>query len=142
MFFRNAPVGTAQSAKLAEARPTMTALVALVPTPLPAKVTELPAQCKACHTVNGVGGAVGPELTHVATHAAQRIEDPTYSGSATTPEEYIHESIMEPSAYIVPGFTNPASPSTSMMPPYGGLTALQNDPTFFDMLVDYLATLE
>jgi hypothetical protein len=36
---------------------------------------------------------------------------------ATTPKEYIIESIMNPSAFIVPAFVNKGNPDVSMMPP-------------------------
>jgi mono/diheme cytochrome c family protein len=56
--------------------------------------------CGACHTIAGVqglGGAVGPQLTHIATDAATM--EPGKSA-----EDYIRESILEPTAFTVPGF--------------------------------------
>jgi len=40
----------------------------------------------------------------VAVRAAERLKDPNYKGKATTALEYIHESMVEPSAFVVPGF--------------------------------------
>jgi len=50
---------------------------------------DSPAPCIKCHTVKGQGGKVGPELTNVA-------------GSRT--QQYIVESILEPSKVIASGF--------------------------------------
>ncbi len=61
--------------------------------------------CFACHTIEGVPGAVGqlgPELTHVATTGATR--------KGLSAEEYIRESIENPSAFVVDGFA-PIMPS-------------------------------
>ncbi len=59
--------------------------------------------CPLCHTIPGVEGAVGelgPKL-HEKTNAPNRIKDSRYEGSAKTTEEYVRESILNPSAYIV-----------------------------------------
>jgi quinoprotein glucose dehydrogenase len=47
------------------------------------------AQCVRCHKVNGTGGDVGPDLSHVA---------------AQKPREYLLESIVLPNKQIAPGF--------------------------------------
>lgn len=61
--------------------------------------------CITCH-VNGEGpprlGADG-DLPAMLARAALRIEDPAYTGSATTPEEYLLESITDPRIYEVDG---------------------------------------
>jgi len=82
--------------------------------------------CGACHTIPTTGnkfGAIGPVLIE-KTSASKRIASPEYKARvkagkahATTPKEYIIESIMNPSAFIVPAFVNPGSPEVSMMPP-------------------------
>ncbi len=53
--------------------------------------------CGRCHQIAGEGSRFGPELTHVGTVAATR--EPGVSAEA-----YIRESIVSPSAYIVPGY--------------------------------------
>jgi hypothetical protein len=141
-LFSHTPAGTNRSAQLALVRPTLTALPGLVQPPPPVAITSLPAQCVACHMVGGTGGAVGPDLSHVATTAGERVSDPRYGGAATTAEEYLRESVAEPSAYIVAGFENPAGPETSLMPPYGAWAVLSTDPATFQKLIDYLLTLE
>jgi len=65
------------------------------------------AGCVACHTLPDAGsvGVVGPELTHIANHAATRID--CYSA-----QDYIHESILTPNAYVVEGFQENLMPQT------------------------------
>jgi cytochrome c2 len=61
------------------------------------------ALCFACHTIPGIPGAVGavgPKLVE-GTNAPQRLKDPAYKGKATTTREYIMESILTPSMYVV-----------------------------------------
>ena len=59
--------------------------------------------CPLCHTIPGIEGAVGelgPKL-HEKTNAMQRIKDPRYKGKATSTKEYVRESILDPSAFLV-----------------------------------------
>ncbi len=68
--------------------------------------------CVACHTIPGIAGAVGtigPKLVE-GTNAPQRIKDPAYKGSAKSVREYITESILNPSAYVVKGFPDNTMP--------------------------------
>lgn len=68
--------------------------------------------CVACHTLDAAGAtaAVGPTHNGLAMTAAARITAADYEGSATTPAEYIAESVRTPDAYIVPGFSNIMTP--------------------------------
>jgi mono/diheme cytochrome c family protein len=121
---------------------TQTAVYEVMPTPTKgAGVVELPAACRGCHTIAGTNaaGVVGPELTHVATDAAKRIAAADYKGQAKTVEEYIHESIMDPNAYIVPDKPSFANEGKSVMPAAIGqtLSAAQ-----LAELVKYLASLK
>ncbi len=70
--------------------------------------------CFACHKVPGIAiakiGMVGPLLIE-GTNAPNRIKSPEYQKlfkegkvHATTPKEYVMESIMTPQLFIVPGF--------------------------------------
>ncbi|MEW6324175.1 MAG: nitric oxide reductase [Nitrospirota bacterium] len=82
--------------------------------------------CAACHKVPSIEfaktGAIGPMLAEGA-NAPFRIKSPEYQAAvkagkahATTPKEYIIESIMDPSAFIAHGF-EPLSPGgKSLMP--------------------------
>jgi cytochrome c2 len=70
------------------------------------------ALCFACHTIPGIPmavGAVGPKLVE-KTNAPKRLKDPNYKGNATTVREYIMESILTPSKYVVPGFPDNVMP--------------------------------
>ena len=62
------------------------------------------AGCGACHEIAGVPGAegqIGPSLSELGRVAQERLQSAEYTGSATTAEEYIRESIVDPNAYTV-----------------------------------------
>jgi mono/diheme cytochrome c family protein len=61
--------------------------------------------CIGCHTVNGIGGQVGPNLTEVSKRNLAK-DRPGKGGMDLV--AYIRESIRTPQAYIVPGFPNPS----------------------------------
>ena len=70
------------------------------------------ALCFACHTIPGIAGAVGavgPKLVE-KTNGPLRLKDPNYKGNATTVREYIMESILTPSKYVVPPFPDNIMP--------------------------------
>lgn len=57
------------------------------------------AGCFLCHTVAGSGGTRGPDLSHIGTVAENR--KPGMSA-----DDYLKESLLEPSTYVVPPFEN------------------------------------
>jgi mono/diheme cytochrome c family protein len=57
--------------------------------------------CTLCH--NPVGERA-PLLDRVAQTAAERLADPRYGGQASDVASYLHESMVDPSAYVVAGF--------------------------------------
>ncbi len=134
------------AAPATQATPTPAASPAQpTPTQPPAAAVPPPSQdveeilinqgCGGCHTLKGISGmtgTVGPELTRIGAVAAERIKDPNYTGSATTPAEYIRESIVDPRAYVVEGF-QPVMPTdfSNRIPPEQ-----------LDALVEYLTSLE
>jgi mono/diheme cytochrome c family protein len=63
------------------------------------------AGCAGCHTFSPAGsnGNIGPDLNDLKAAAAKYAKD-------KTPEEYVQESIVQPDAFLVPGFGN-AMPS-------------------------------
>jgi mono/diheme cytochrome c family protein len=70
------------------------------------------AQCVVCHTIPGIPGAagtVGPKLVE-GTNAPTRIKDPGYKGGAKTVREYITESVISPSTYVVKPFPDNVMP--------------------------------
>ena len=70
------------------------------------------AQCITCHTIPGIPGAVGtigPKLVE-ATNAPLRIKDKEYKGTAKSTSEYIMESVVSPSTYVVKPFPDNTMP--------------------------------
>jgi mono/diheme cytochrome c family protein len=80
------------------------------------------AGCAGCHTFSPAGssGTIGPNLNQLKTQAGKLVP-------GKTAEQYIRESIEDPSAYIVKGFPN-------AMPPFKGRLTDQQ----IKALVDYL----
>jgi hypothetical protein len=64
--------------------------------------------CGLCHQLDiaGTAGTFGPPHNGIGTLAAQRIQESQYTGKATTAAEYLHESIVDPKAFMVPGYEN------------------------------------
>lgn len=77
------------------------------PTPRPEEIDDpvfrgrrvfLDSGCGGCHTIDGLSDAIiAPNLSHIGTVAETRVPD-------QTAEEYIRESILDPSASIVEGY--------------------------------------
>ncbi len=68
--------------------------------------------CAVCHTIPGIGpakGRQGPRLV-LGTNGPLRLADPNYQGTAESVREYIHESILNPGKYIVPGYADRVMP--------------------------------
>ncbi len=89
--------------------------------------------CAGCHSTKPNEKLVGPSLANISGQAATIIKDPNYKGKAKDPVGYIRESIVDPNAYVVPGFSPNVMPAT-----YGKDLSEQevND------LVAYLMTLK
>ena len=93
------------------------------------------AQCVACHTIPGIAGAVGtigPKLVE-KTNAPARIKDPAYKGTAKSVREYITESVISPSTFVVKGF-----PDNTMPKVFGQKLSAGA----LNKIVDYLSQLE
>jgi cytochrome c2 len=60
--------------------------------------------CSACHSLKEDEVIVGPSLYHIGQAASDIIKDSGYTGKAKTAQDYVHESIVQPNAYVVPGF--------------------------------------
>jgi len=92
------------------------------------------AGCPVCHTIPGIPGAegrVGPPLALGQTGPV-RLADPNYRGQAQSVHEYVIESILAPSRYVVPGY-----PDRTMPPWYGqklSATALEKIATYLESL--------
>jgi cytochrome c2 len=70
------------------------------------------ATCVVCHTIPGIPGAagtIGPRLEE-GTNAPLRIKDKDYKGTAKSTPEYIMESIVSPSTYVLKPFPDNTMP--------------------------------
>lgn len=159
-LFVNTASGTARGLSVAESKATQTAvfetLAGITPGASPAgprptappdySSVELPVTCRACHLIanSSSAGLVCPELTHVATLAKEIIASPEYTGKATTVEEYIRESILDPNAHVVSDkptyFTTDASGAKMSVMPAAIGAALS--PAELDLIVGYLSSLQ
>ncbi len=88
--------------------------------------------CTLCHKPPPLGRAPDIQGENMMETARQRLADARYKGKAETPEEYIHESMVDPSAYVVAGWGKKGSnDSESPMPhvdkPPIQLSALETD---------------
>ncbi len=64
--------------------------------------------CGSCHTLadDGLTGVVGPKLDGIATRAEGNVDNRLTGSGVTTAQDYIDKSIVNPSAYLVPGFAD------------------------------------
>lgn len=88
--------------------------------------------CGVCHqlSVAETTGQFGPSHDGMARTAQARLLNSGYTGSASTPDEYLSESILTPEVYIVDGY----AVSSHHMPSYAHLS-----PQEIDALVYLLA---
>jgi mono/diheme cytochrome c family protein len=92
------------------------------------------AGCSACHELSLVGPAWAPEASQagIGERAAQSMALPGYNGEATSPEQYLLESIVNPDIFVVEGY------AASLMPrDYGGRLTAQHVAD----LIAYMLTL-
>ncbi|HEY4530739.1 MAG TPA: c-type cytochrome [Luteimonas sp.] len=94
--------------------------------------------CTACHSLQPGVTLAGPSMAGMATRAEQTLVSPEYTGSAADVEGYIRESIVEPSAHLVPGAMFSAE-GTSFMPNTYGETLSEEQ---VEQLVAFLGTLK
>lgn len=100
-----------------EAQSGKATAVALVDVPLatgtePLDKLFVQSGCAVCHTIPGIAPALGREGPRLVlgTNGPLRLADPQYQGTATTVREYIQESILNPGAYVVPGYSDRVMP--------------------------------
>jgi len=84
------------------------------------------AGCRICHSLEKNEKIIGPSFYGIADRAASRVP-------GMTAEEYLHQSIVDPNAFVVPGF-----PSGQMIQNFG--TILTEDQ--INDLIAFLMTLE
>lgn len=75
--------------------------------------------CGICHQLDALEtrGTFGPPHNGIAQRAAERIQDPNYHGHAQSAAEYLMESLIDPTVYIVPDYALTSHP----MPDYSYL---------------------
>jgi cytochrome c2 len=79
--------------------------------------------CSACHNVTEDVAGAGPALVGIASRAGSRVD-------GLSAEDYLHQSIVDPNAYVVEGFSG-------IMPPFSILPD-----TDVSDLIAYLMTLQ
>jgi len=96
------PVGTDITVELPEGNPTN------------GEALATSQGCTGCHVLTDTGPAWAASANEpgIGDRAAQRFTQADYTGSATTPEQYLLESIVAPGEYIVPGFETVLMPAT------------------------------
>lgn len=99
--------------------------------------TATPA-CNACHSISPGADMAGPTLAGIATRAAEIVNSPDYQGEATDAEGYLRESVVSPSAHIVPGPMYSAEGTSFMPTGYGDSLSDEQ----IDQLTAYMATLK
>ena len=73
--------------------------------------------CGSCHTIDGVpnaSGVIAPDLSMLNSMAEEQIKNESYTGKATTADEYIRESIIDPGIYLAPECPSGACPANVM----------------------------
>jgi mono/diheme cytochrome c family protein len=84
---------------------------------LGAELFDNKGDCTLCHNERGRA----PMLDKIGPNAEKTMKNPAYKGTAKTVEEYIYESMMKPSAYVVPTFGKKGTNDTvSPMPEADG----------------------
>lgn len=97
-----------------------------------------PPACFTCHSTAPGVILAGPSMAGMATRAAEIVASDAYEGSATTAEEYVRESILEPHAYISEGPDFFAVSGRSVMPDNYDETLTAEE---IEQLVAYLMSL-
>ncbi len=94
--------------------------------------------CVACHSISPGVNLAGPSLAGVSARAEALLASQDYTGKAKDVKEYLRESVVEPSAYRVPGAMYSAN-GVSFMPSNFGKDL---KPEQLDALVAYLSSLK
>lgn len=80
--------------------------------------------CTSCHTLGNSAFSLGPKLVGIGQHAGERIP-------GMSADDYLHQSIVEPAAYVVSGYRD------IMYPQFGEKLSEQD----IADLIAYLETL-
>ncbi len=96
--------------------------------------------CGSCHTIAGIpnaAGVIAPDLSDLSMAAEEHFKSGSYTGKATTAEEYIHESILDPNLFVAP--TCPTGACLPNVMPANLSTTLNADE--INSIVKYLGSL-
>ena len=102
------------------------------------KLFEGKGTCTLCH--NPVGGRA-PLLDRAAAAAAERLNDPRYKGKAKNVEDYLYESMVAPSAYVVSGFGKAGTNDTESPMPDASSGSIRLSEAELRAVVAYLQDL-
>ncbi|MGB5854128.1 MAG: cytochrome c [Oceanisphaera sp.] len=94
--------------------------------------------CMACHSLTPGADGAGPSLAGIVSRTETLLQSDDYQGEAKDVEAYLHESILHPSAHLVPGEMYSAG-GTSFMP-IGYADSLTDEQV--NQLVAFLASLK
>ena len=94
--------------------------------------------CTACHSVAPGVNMAGPSMAGLSARTQALLASADYKGKAKDLAGYIHESIAEPSAHLVPGPMYSANGASFMPTTY----AKDLTPAQIDQLVAYLSSLK
>lgn len=94
--------------------------------------------CRSCHSTQPGADMAGPSLANLRSRAQAIVESPDYQGEAEDAEGYIRESIVAPSAHLVPGDMYSGN-GTSFMPDSYRDSLSEEE---IEQLVAYLSTFE
>ena len=94
--------------------------------------------CALCHSP--VAGRA-PLLENAAAVAQDRIKEKGYKGKAASAEEYLYESLVEPSAFVVPGFGVAGTNDTISPMPGAKESAIGLSETEIKAVIAYLQQL-
>ncbi len=97
-----------------------------------------PPGCFTCHSTAPGVTLAGPSVAGLGQRAADALERPDYAGDADTAEDYIRESILEPSVHIAEGAPTFSANGQSVMPNNYDETLT---PEEIESLVAYLGSL-
>jgi len=91
--------------------------------------------CALCHS--GVGDRA-PKLDAIGTVWRARTSDARYRGAARTLEDYLRESMLEPSAYVVSGFGKPGTNDSESPMPAAAKGAMALSASEINAVIGYL----
>lgn len=92
--------------------------------------------CALCH--NALGRAPDLLAFDVTAASLQRLADPRYKGDASDPEDYLRESMLRPSVYVVEGFGTKGSKDTESPMPASDKPPIQLSELAIDAIIAYL----